>query len=191
VGHDWGASIGYVAANLAPERVRKLVTVAIPHLRVIKPSVKAMWRAPHFLLFQAGRLSEWMVRRGDYAYIDHLYAYWSPDWAVPAADMARVKDALRRPGRLTAALGYYQQLFRELPDKGLQALYRGRTSVPTLSFAGKRDGALDSAIFNDTKAAFTGRYEMVFMEQAGHFLHREAPAVFARELLRFLGAGMA
>ena len=31
VGHDWGASAAYGVANLFPERVRLLVTLAIPH----------------------------------------------------------------------------------------------------------------------------------------------------------------
>ena len=31
VGHDWGAVIAYVAAALAPDRLRSLTTLAIPH----------------------------------------------------------------------------------------------------------------------------------------------------------------
>ena len=37
VGQDWGAMFSYIAANLAPERIAKLVTVAIPHPRSVKP----------------------------------------------------------------------------------------------------------------------------------------------------------
>ncbi len=33
IGHDWGAYASYAAANLAPERVTRLVTAAIPHPR--------------------------------------------------------------------------------------------------------------------------------------------------------------
>src|SRR5438270_13477286 len=35
VGHDWGASVVYRAAVLAPDRVRGICTVAIPHLGLI------------------------------------------------------------------------------------------------------------------------------------------------------------
>ena len=187
VGHDWGASVGYVAANLAPARVRQLVTIAIPHMSVIKPSVKALRRAPHFLLFQAGRLSEWWVARHDLAYIDYLYHYWSPDWQVPAGDIECVKDGFRRPGRLAAALGFYQRLFRDQVNPDRQSLYQHRTAVPTLTFGGKRDGALDWTIFEQTRACYSGRYELVLLDHAGHFLHREQPAEFARRLLAFLG----
>lgn len=187
VGHDWGASIAYTAANLAPERVRKLVTIAIPHARVIRPTPALFRRAPHFLLFQFGRLSEWIASRNDYAYIDHLYAYWAPNWQPPPAEVERVKQGLRKPGRLRAALGYYRALFADARNPARQELYRRRTSVPTLAFAGRSDGALDIALYDRTPEAFTGLYEVVLYDRAGHFLHREEPERFTTKLLEFLG----
>ena len=38
VGHDWGAAIAYGAASLAPDRVRGVVGIAIPHPRTIRPT---------------------------------------------------------------------------------------------------------------------------------------------------------
>ena len=37
VGHDWGASAAYGAATIAPERVKKLVVLAIPHPKSLNP----------------------------------------------------------------------------------------------------------------------------------------------------------
>ena len=37
VGHDWGATLVYGAAALAPERVDALVAIAIPHPLTLKP----------------------------------------------------------------------------------------------------------------------------------------------------------
>src|SRR5690349_22369163 len=34
VGHDWGAAVTYRAATLAPERIRAVCAVAIPHPRM-------------------------------------------------------------------------------------------------------------------------------------------------------------
>lgn len=186
VGHDWGASAAYAAANLAPERVRKLVTVSIPHPRVIRPSPKLFWRAPHFLLFQFGRLSEWYVARNDFAYVDYLYSYWSPNWKAPAEEIGRVKDGFRQPGRLTAALGYYRALFADARDATKQEIYQRKTSVPTLAFAGRCDGALDVALYDQMPTAFDGPYEAVIYDRAGHFLHREEPEKFSAKLLEFL-----
>ena len=37
VGHDWGATVVYGAAALAPDRVQAIVPIAIPHPRTLKP----------------------------------------------------------------------------------------------------------------------------------------------------------
>ncbi len=39
VGHDWGSSAAYSAAATAPEKVRMLVTIAIPHPASITPAL--------------------------------------------------------------------------------------------------------------------------------------------------------
>ncbi len=187
VGHDWGASVAYCMANLAPDRVVQLVTEAIPHPRVIKPSPKLFIKAPHFILFQTGGFGRWYASRNDYAYIDHLYSYWSPNWKDPGANIAQVKEGLRKPGRLEAAIGYYTCLFKEANNRDKQKVYRAKTRVPTLAFAGESDGALDMALFDAAPVAFEGSYRLVKYAQAGHFPHCEEPQAFSRELLGFFG----
>ena len=39
IGQDWGASIAYTLANVFPKRVARLVGIAVPHPRYIKPSL--------------------------------------------------------------------------------------------------------------------------------------------------------
>ena len=48
IGHDWGASAAYGAAALAPDRVKKLIAIGIPHPAAIKPSLKKLWGVRHF-----------------------------------------------------------------------------------------------------------------------------------------------
>jgi pimeloyl-ACP methyl ester carboxylesterase len=48
VGHDWGASAAYSAAALHPDRVRQLVTFAIPHPQTLKPTPSLLWKIRHF-----------------------------------------------------------------------------------------------------------------------------------------------
>jgi pimeloyl-ACP methyl ester carboxylesterase len=92
VGHDWGASAAYVAAALGPERVRFLVTVAIPHPASLRPSPRLIWGARHMLLFQRAN-AEAKVRANDFAHVDELVRRWSPAWNVPAGETAPVKEA--------------------------------------------------------------------------------------------------
>src|SRR5579859_5561185 len=48
IGHDWGALAAYGAAALAPEKVRRLITVAIPHPAAMAPSPALLWKLRHF-----------------------------------------------------------------------------------------------------------------------------------------------
>jgi pimeloyl-ACP methyl ester carboxylesterase len=179
IGHDWGASAAYAAATLAPERVRFLVTVAIPHPASLRPFPRIVWGARHMILFQS-RNAEAKVRANDFAHIDELVRRWSPAWSMPAGETAHVKDAFRHPESLTAALGYYRAI-RLSPPPAL----RKRISVPSAVFAGADDGILRKDDYEHARRFYTAPHEIVHMP-GGHFLHREHPRRFADELLRVL-----
>ncbi len=186
VGHDWGASTAYTAAVMRPDLVRKLVTVAIPPPRLIEPNLGLLWRAPHFVLFQFGSLSEWYVSRNDFAYVDYLYSYWSPNGQWTPEDTAAVKQGFAKEGRLAAALGYYRQLAADARNDLRQQLYRSEIAVPTLVFAGDAD-ILDVSVYDRLGEAIKAPHRLHVVRGAGHFLHREAPDEFADKLIAFLG----
>lgn len=179
VGHDWGASAAYAAATLAPDRVRFLVTVALPHPASLRPTPRIVWGARHMIAFQR-RKAEAKVTANDFAHIDELVRRWSPAWTVPAGETEAVKEAFRHPGSLTAALGYYRAI-RLAPPPAL----RKRISVPSAVFAAEDDGILQRADYERARRHFTAPQEIVYLP-GGHFLHREHPHRFADELLRVL-----
>jgi pimeloyl-ACP methyl ester carboxylesterase len=179
VGHDWGATAAYAAAALDPDRVRFLVTVALPHPASVRLSPRTLWGMRHMLLFQR-RDAEARVRAGDYAYIEELLRRWSPAWNVPASETEPIKDVLRHPASLSAALGYY----RAIPLTGTPLL-RKRIQVPSAVFAGTGDGVLRLADYERARGRFDAPHEIIAMP-GGHFLHREHPARFIDELLRVL-----
>lgn len=106
VGHDFGAGAAYAAAALQPERVRLLVTMAIPHPRGILPTPRIAWTLRHFLSLRRRNAVRWF-ERDDYAHADVLVQRWSPAWKVPPGETAKVKEAFRA-GSAHAALGYYR-----------------------------------------------------------------------------------
>jgi pimeloyl-ACP methyl ester carboxylesterase len=175
VGHDWGAAAAYSAAALHPERVRALVTVAIAHPAAVVPTPRVLWSVRHFF-YLARRGAADRVRRNDFAYVDELVRRWSPGWEVPPGETDAVKEVFRQPGALEAALGYYRALRPWLPPG-----HKTKIRVPTAAFMGETD-ILDRAAFERARSRFTGPYEIVSMP-GGHFLHREHPERFARELL--------
>jgi pimeloyl-ACP methyl ester carboxylesterase len=177
VGHDWGASAAYAAAALAPERVRLLVTVAIPHPRALKPTPSLLWRVRHFATLRTKGAAE-RIRRADLALVDELWHRWSPGWKdIPPAEMEPAKAAFREPGCLEAALGYYRAISLRLP-----ASHQLPITVPAVAFAGEHD-LIAPRTFEKARHCFTGPYEVVQMP-GGHFMHREHPDHFVRELVR-------
>jgi pimeloyl-ACP methyl ester carboxylesterase len=181
VGHDWGASASYSAAGLAPERLRMLVTVAIPHPASIVPTPAMVWAVRHFFsLSRKGAAAR--IRAGDLAHIDELVQRWSPAWKVPPGETDAVKASLREPGSLEAALGYYRALRPTLP-----ASQRRRVRVRAAAFAGTDDLMKPSA-YERARSRYAEGYEVITM-RGGHFMHREHPDEFIGHLLRVLRSG--
>jgi pimeloyl-ACP methyl ester carboxylesterase len=180
VGHDWGASVVYGAAALAPERVRAVCAVAIPHPAVLKPTPALLWKARHFLTL-AVPSGNWLARRGDFAYVDTLMSRWAPNWSGPerAQALADVKQAFADPRVLDAALGYYRDANprEDAPRFGQAGLVFGGTT-----------DVVGPELFKRSPEAFDGPCEVVIAEGAGHWPHRESAALFHERLIAFLGA---
>ena len=175
VGHDWGAAAAYAAAALAPDKLRLLVTLAIPHPATIRPTPRLAWTMRHFLaLRRKGAAAR--VARDDFAMVDTLVRRWSPAWTdVPASETAHVKAAFAAPGSLDAALGYYRAQGLRPPP-----LLTTKITVPTIAFAGEHDN-LATRAYEKARRMFAGPYQVVLVP-GGHFMHREHPAHFIDSL---------
>lgn len=180
VGHDWGSAVVFGAAAQAPERVRALVSVAIPHPRKIPRSPGLLWRARHFITLRlpSGR---WLARRNDFAYLDVLMRRWAPRWSGPDRDatLAEVKRCFADAAVLDAALGYY----RDSHPGGEP----GALGMPAMIVGGTTD-IIDPSAFTGSAEYLNGPYEIVIAEGSGHWPHREASELFHERLLAFLSA---
>lgn len=183
IGHDWGALAAYAAAGLAPERVSKLVAVAIPHPAAAK--VDLLGRASHFLAYPLpGAPERFMANDG--AGWDQIVHKWSPHWQPTAAEREEALRAFRRPGGATAIFGYYRSLLADTLARRLPRL--ARLSMPTLMVYGLEDGALDASQFEGSRAWCDGPLELVGLPGVGHFPQRERPREFEAAVLRHLRA---
>jgi pimeloyl-ACP methyl ester carboxylesterase len=184
VGHDWGASASFSAAGLMPNRIRKLVTLGIPHPLsltfmpfIFWPFV--MWGSRHYFWLSRRGTADW-VKAVHMAYLDKLVQRFSPAWKIPPGETDAVKKTFSTPGSLEAALGYY----RATKGPGLPTpAQRTKVSVPSVAFSGT--AALPLAAFEGARKCYLDRYEIVRMP-GGHCVHREHPSQFIRELLRVL-----
>jgi pimeloyl-ACP methyl ester carboxylesterase len=191
VGHDWGAMVIYGAAALAPERVRGLVPIAIPHPKTLKPknvlqAAGMLVMSRHFIYFQMP-WCEAGTRRNDFAYIERLYRRWSPGWKGPERDaaVARTKDAFSDPAVLTGAIDWYRAMSAKT-DRPLGKL-RGPLRTRGLMVAGGKDFGGHLGPYKKSQALFEEGAEVVVMPEAGHWPHREDEPKFKDTLIRFLG----
>ncbi len=193
IGHDWGAAAATGAAVHQPTRWSRVVTMAVPPLAAMATSFLTyaqLKRSFYIFVFQTP-LAEAAVSLDDHAFIDGLWADWSPGYDA-SWDVARVKEAIGDPDNLAAAIGYYRAMFDpSLHDPGYaaaQTATAGSPPQPTLYLHGADDGCLALDAVGDVLPFLSPGSEQVTVAQAGHFLQVEQPGVVNDHILRFIGS---
>jgi pimeloyl-ACP methyl ester carboxylesterase len=179
IGHDWGAMTSYAAGAGAPERWRRIVAIAVPPPRTAGAAFLAyaqLKRSFYVFLFQTSLAP--LVAMDDLGFLDRLWADWSPSYDG-SVDLPRVKDALRDPDNLMAAIGYYRAMF----DSGGGA---GTPPQPTLYLHGDADGAFGVEGIAGAASELSAESRVEVLSGVGHFLHLERPAEVNRLILDWL-----
>ncbi|OYN75594.1 alpha/beta fold hydrolase [Mycolicibacterium sphagni] len=179
IGHDWGAGAAYSAAALGPDRVTKLITVAIPHPATLKPALRKLWGVRHFAVYKLPGAAK-RFARNDFAALPAICRRWSPTWSPDPQEFNAVRECFSSPGSLDAAFGYYRK-FSPLPSPSLKV----RITVPTIVFAGLDDPLAEPSDYRRAARMFDGDY-VIEEVPGGHFMHREHPEVFAERVLLHL-----
>jgi pimeloyl-ACP methyl ester carboxylesterase len=187
IGHDWGAVAALAATTLAPERVAKLVVVAIPHPGATTPD--ALLKADHFLTYPWPGAAR-RFGANDASGVDGILRKWSPTWRPTETERDEAKLAFRAPDGAKAAFGYYRSLVAGAlgPLVGAPAALKpGTFATPTLMIYGTADGAVDGKHFANSRRFFTGPMQVVGLDGVGHFPQQEDPEAFNRLIAGFLG----
>src|SRR5207302_4428357 len=173
VGHDWGALATYGSAALAPDRWRRVVAAALPPLAAMGNAFfdYAQLKRSFYIFFFQSPLADVAVAMNDLAFIDGLWADWSPGYK-PAEDVTRVKDSLRAPENLAAAIGYYRAMFdpsRHAPELATeQAAAAQVPPQPTLYLHGAADGCLGVELVGGVEAVLSPGSQVTCVPDAGH-----------------------
>lgn len=183
VGHDVGSSLAYGAATKYPERVTKVVVVAIPHPLVIKPDPSAVWKYRHFVHFKLPWAAV-TAQLFDLKLVDRLFRRWSPNWngAEREESVADAVEALRDKRVMRGALAYYKAIVPK------PRLLRSKIAVPGLIVGGSDDPPALQRAYAATPGRFSSPCEVRILDGAGHWPHREQEDAFVDALLKFLAA---
>jgi pimeloyl-ACP methyl ester carboxylesterase len=190
VGHDWGGFATLASAVLAPERVRKIVTLGVAHpgsMATDYDTLKGSWHAYFFQM----PFAEAAVAANDYDFIVRWWRDASPEYDPPPEIIESVKATFRLPGVLTSALNYYRHTFHPANRQpALDALREqvaaGLIPVPALAFHGTRDRPGRTPAFERMDRHFAARLEKVVLPGTGHFIHLERPNEVNTRIVEFL-----
>lgn len=182
VGHDWGAVVTYLVCAFAPERVRRAVTLAVPHplafVRQLRSPAQA--RASWYMGLLQVPGSGHLAALDDFALIDRLWRAWSPGYRLPETDRIALHQTLR--ASMPAPVLYYRHTLRRARE--LLTMPTPLITVPTLAL----HGADDRCVLPPTRAEsryFDAPFERAVLPGVGHFLHLEAPAIVAERIDTF------
>src|SRR6266516_3326301 len=178
-----GALIAY-----APDRWRRLVTLAVPPAAldpVLLGDYEQLKRFFYLFLFRDPLgFADALVASDGMAFLGRLWREWSPGYQA-GEDLAWVRESLREPANLAAAIGYYRAVgFTGTPGGSpgtgryaaeVQAADR-QAPQPTLYLHGAADGCIGADLARGAEPLLAPSSRMVVVDDAGHFLHLEKPA---------------
>jgi pimeloyl-ACP methyl ester carboxylesterase len=198
IGHDWGAEAAYGAAAYAPDRWRRLVTLAVPPAaldEVLFTDYSQLKRFFYLFMFRDPEFAEMVVARDGMAFLDQLWRDWSPGFQ-PGEHLAQVKQCLAQPANLAAALGYYRAPGASGAAGGAagaaaryaaeQRAASRQAPQPTLYLHGADDGCIGVELARGAERLLAPSSRMVVIDDAGHFLHLEKPGEVNDHILAWI-----
>lgn len=205
VGHDWGGGIAWAVAQRYPKHVSKLVVLQVPPAAAWRANMtlRQLLRSWYMFFFQLPRFPEWAIGRKDFAALDGVFKESvARKGTFKNEDLEIYKEALRRPGAVTAAVNYYRaNLFRLMRGShaggisttvsplGETAPRRdSRIRVPTLFIFGEQDFAILSETVRGIAKYIDAPYREVRIADSGHWVQNEAVAEVNEALIDFLSS---
>ncbi|MEX1163812.1 MAG: alpha/beta hydrolase [Nitriliruptor sp.] len=192
IGHDWGAIAGARAAAAAPDRWRRLVTLAVPPESVLADAKFDRAQVARSAYIAKALLpgAERYFTANDLARLRALWHRWSPGYVLEPADLDPLLATFAVPGVARATLSYYRGLAGAYSDG--RAL-NPRVSLPPqphLVLHGRDDGCLGAEWAERSRGVLphpASRVEV--LDGVGHFLHLEAPEEVGDLILEFVLPG--
>lgn len=185
IGHDWGASVAWWLATIAPQRIERMAILNAPHpaiwLREMTEDPEQRKKSAYVRMLRIPLLPELMVRASGYKSLTAAFATATRPQAFDTGALASYRTAWTQPGALTATLNWYRALFLQ----PLPVPPAGSLRPPTLVLWGDQD-AFARPELAEMSAALCARSEVRHFPSASHWLAHDEPEAVNAALLEFL-----
>ncbi len=195
-GYDWGGRAACIAALVAPERVRALVTIGGYNVQnTVAPSrpasaveERAYWYQWYFNT-ERGRRGLEQNRREICRF---LWQEWSPTWPFDDATFDRTAPSFDNPDFVEVVIHSYRHRHGNAPGEPRfdtmerRLAERPPITVPSVALWGGDDGVDPTRRSERHMSLFPAGTERRIVAGVGHFMPREQPAAVVeamRELL--------
>ena len=194
VGHDWGARAAYTLAALYPERVTRIVGIALayqPRGAFTLPPFSQARRFWYqwFLTLDAGADA---MRADPTGFARIQWDTWSPPGWFDDAEFATTAKSFDNPDWTSVTLNAYRGRWQSEASDSRYDVLQSRLSeteaisTPTLMIQGGMDSCDEPTSSEGLDGYFTGGYRRVLLGDVGHFPPREAPDAVADAVIEHL-----
>ena len=179
VGHDWGASVAWSTAGAAPERLKSLTTISVPHLDAFaltrNDPESCQYSASSYMDFFVQPNSQDILLANDTAQLRAIYGN------LPQSHIDDYLAVLTQPGALKAGLDWYRANITTDTTASL-----GVITTPTLYIWSTGDTALceDGAYL--TEDYVSGPYQFEIIEDVDHWVPENASDRVSEVLIEHL-----
>jgi pimeloyl-ACP methyl ester carboxylesterase len=175
IGHDWGGAIAWAFAMRHPEQTERLIVLNLPHPKCL---LRELANNP-----QQRKNSQYARDLQKPEAADKLKPEMLVFWVKEADARKKYLEALRRSS-MEGMLNYYKANYPKEPYKDDAEF--PPVKCPVLMIHGLQDPYLLPGALNDTWKWIEKDFTLVTVPKAGHFVHRDAPELVTRTMVRWL-----
>jgi epoxide hydrolase 4 len=175
VGHDWGGAVAWYFAMTRPAMTDRLIILNLPHpramLRELANNPEQQKNSAYARNFQEPDAAKKVTPA--------LLTFW-----VKEADARKKYEEALKRSSMEGMLNYYKANYPRAPYADMPQL--PPVKCPVLQIHGMKDTYLLPGALNDTWKYLQGSWTLVTFPEAGHFVHRDAPAQVTRTMASWL-----
>ncbi len=189
VGHDWGGLTAWQLGHRYPRWVEKLTVLNCPHPDVMRKNLftnrdqrKKSW---YIFYYQLPFLPEWTMYRKDWEFARKALTYTSQRGSFTEKDLSKYMEAWSQPGAITGMVNWYRAGILLMKRGGRRNQASRKIEVPMLLLWGVKDRFLGREMAQPSIDRCTNG-QLIFLDEATHWLQHEEPERVNRLLLDFL-----